>query len=114
MPEAVLDWGGGGGGGEIPKGAHDFFSVGAHQWRSQLFVGMGGGGQGDQMYQQKIKVLVSHIGCAEIFVITFWIGRGGCPPAPPPPHFQHLSDKQKPLLNIEMILKDCIFPISFL
>ena len=39
-PEAVLDWGGGGGG-QRPKGAHDFFSVGAHQWRSQLF-GMGG------------------------------------------------------------------------
>ena len=36
-PEAVLDWGG-----QRPNGAHDFFSsVGAHQWRSQLF-GMGG------------------------------------------------------------------------
>ena len=43
-PEAVLDWGGGGGG-QRPKGAQDIFSVGAHQWRSQLF------GMGEQEYQ---------------------------------------------------------------
>ena len=36
-PEAGLDWGGGG---QRPKRVHDFSSVGAHQWRSQLF-GMG-------------------------------------------------------------------------
>ena len=47
--------GGGGGGGKDLKGAHNFFSVGAHQWRSQLF-GMGGG-QGYQTYRQKIKYL---------------------------------------------------------
>ena len=51
----------GGGGGQRPKGAHNFFSVGAHQWRSQLF-GMGGA---PNVATKKIKVLVSHFGRAK-------------------------------------------------
>ena len=54
------------GGGKDLRGL-TIFSVGAHQWRSQL------GGGAPNVAGKKIKVLVSHIRRAEVFVIIIFI-----------------------------------------
>ena len=64
-PEAVLDWGG-----KDLRRLTIFFC-------QELISGVASflvwGGEGYQMYRQKIKVLALHIGRAEVFVIMIFI-----------------------------------------